>query len=416
VNSQFLRNVLNLTSATALGQVLVLLALPFITRLYSPSDFGLFGLFTAVLSVFMVISALRYEVAIPLSGLVKDARLLILIAIVISSIFSLVILLVVIIIGDWIVEFSGQAKLKDYLLIFPIAVFIGSGYRIMNFWSIRGGEYNRIAKTKLLQSVSYILIQLSIGLMGGGVIGLILGHVIGQSVGFFTLAKNSEVLNSSRNFVGQKLRVIALLRRYCKFPKFDAPAALLDTASSQLPNLLLVFIFGPIVAGMYLLAERVLAAPMGIVGQAMGQVFYGDTRSLLANGSLGKRSLNMAVGMLIILLPIVIVVFICSEFFFQIIFGDSWSDAGLFASWLVFGVAAQLIYSPLSVILMATSGQKWNLYIHIVLLFFKCLALGISYYLDDPLIAVVGISFSILIIYGLSIIFILKRAFSFSKL
>ncbi|MGQ9623675.1 MAG: lipopolysaccharide biosynthesis protein, partial [Candidatus Caldatribacteriaceae bacterium] len=63
---RFGRSVLLLAGGTALGQAVTVLVSPILTRLYSPEDFGVFGVYASLLGIVAVIASLRYEYAIPL--------------------------------------------------------------------------------------------------------------------------------------------------------------------------------------------------------------------------------------------------------------------------------------------------------------------------------------------------------------
>ena len=62
----FARHVVTLASGTALGQLLLVLALPVLTRLYTPADYGALAVYSSTLTVLLVLASLRFEVAIPL--------------------------------------------------------------------------------------------------------------------------------------------------------------------------------------------------------------------------------------------------------------------------------------------------------------------------------------------------------------
>src|SRR5215210_2142529 len=62
----FARHVVTLASGTALGQLLLVLALPVLTRLYTPADYGALAVYSSTLTVLVVLASLRYEAAIPL--------------------------------------------------------------------------------------------------------------------------------------------------------------------------------------------------------------------------------------------------------------------------------------------------------------------------------------------------------------
>ena len=62
----FFRHVLVLVTGTTLAQLLAVAASPILTRLYSPEEFGLLTVYTAVLYIFALMGTLQYENAIPL--------------------------------------------------------------------------------------------------------------------------------------------------------------------------------------------------------------------------------------------------------------------------------------------------------------------------------------------------------------
>ena len=53
----FARSVTVLAGGTALGQAIVTLASPLLTRLYGPEDFGVLALYTAILSILLVVAS-----------------------------------------------------------------------------------------------------------------------------------------------------------------------------------------------------------------------------------------------------------------------------------------------------------------------------------------------------------------------
>ncbi len=60
------RGVAVLIGGTTLGQIIIVVSSPVLTRLYTPSDVGVYSVATSILSILIVVSCLRYELAIPL--------------------------------------------------------------------------------------------------------------------------------------------------------------------------------------------------------------------------------------------------------------------------------------------------------------------------------------------------------------
>lgn len=84
--SKFAKNVLTLMTGTGVAQIIPLAISPLLTRLYSPNEFAIFAMYSAILAIFSVIACFRFEIAIPIPKEEKEAFELVLLA-VISNIF-----------------------------------------------------------------------------------------------------------------------------------------------------------------------------------------------------------------------------------------------------------------------------------------------------------------------------------------
>ena len=62
--SSYARNVITLMTGTGLAQAIPIAISPILTRLYSPEDFGTFGLYMAIVTIASVLVTGRYELAI----------------------------------------------------------------------------------------------------------------------------------------------------------------------------------------------------------------------------------------------------------------------------------------------------------------------------------------------------------------
>lgn len=404
---RFLRGVVTLASASVVGQLIMLAAMPFLTRLYTPESFGVFAVFSAIMGVVLVISSWRYELAIPLLPGHKNASRLLLLALIINFLSASISAVVVLMFRFEIAGWADTPLLASFLWLLPVAILTGGTYKALNYWSIRSKDYRKIAITKITQSSVNVLVQLLGGIVGIGAIGLVIGQIIGQSAGVTRLWKGLK-FKRMRAEVSKK-HSFALLSRYRNFPKYDAPAATLNASSAQLPNIAMAFIFGPAAAGMYYLADRVLSVPMSIVSQAIGQVLFSRIRDDIANEFLFKRVIGILLPLILLLIFLCFLVFFFAESLFSLVFGEKWRVAGGFASWLIVGLSVQFLYSPLSMVLMATNGQLVNLIINFIILILKCLALYFGMIEDEQLYAVKLITVSLILGYGVGVAIIIYR-------
>src|SRR5450631_1051953 len=68
------RGALTIFGGTASGQALALVSAPVLSRLYSPSNFGVFTVLSSLIAIVGAVAALRFELAVPLPEKERDAQ------------------------------------------------------------------------------------------------------------------------------------------------------------------------------------------------------------------------------------------------------------------------------------------------------------------------------------------------------
>ena len=410
LQNRFLRAVLTLASASAAGQLIMLAVTPVLTRLYTPEAFGVLAVFSSLMGVVLVVSSLRYELAIPLPRSDRNAAQLLVLALLINLGTAVVIVIAVLLLRHKVAAWMQTPAMANLLWLLPIAIVTAGSYQALNFWAVRNRDYKRIARTRISQGIANAMVQVVGGLAGLGPLGLVSGQVVGQSVGVSRLAKGIGLRRFWQRSKGSPLRSWALMKAHQRFPKYDVPAAGVNAMSAQLPNFVLGVLFSPTVAGFYYLAERVLGTPMSMVGQAVAQVLYGQSREDIQSGVLCHTVRRVLLVLTLIVAPPALCIFVFAEPVFVLIFGEAWRQAGIYAGWLVIGLAVQFVYSPLSMVLMATDGQLVNLGIHSFIFLIKLGALLIGFRQGDAFLGIQGLAFALVLGYGVGIVLILRRA------
>lgn len=359
----FVRNVLVLAGGTAFGQGLVVLVTPVLTRLYLPEHFGILAVYVSILSVLLVVVTFRYELAIPLPEDEESAANIIVLSLIIVSSISFLSLVGIVMLKDNIAYWTGTPALINYLWFIPLSLFGAGIYQIFNFWAIRKKFFNIIAKTKISQSVGQIFIQVAFGLLNSGTIGLILGDVVGRINGGTTLAIYSW--KQEKKFLKQvSIKGIwTTAKRYIRFPLVSSGSALLNNIGTQLPSILFILFYDAQIAGWYALGQRVIGAPMQILGQAVAQVYLAEASQLSRQNTVALERLFLKTArnlFLIGILPISIIG-IFGNLLFEVAFGGSWRVAGQFTQYLTLMFLAQFVVAPLSQTLNILDKQHWQL-------------------------------------------------------
>ncbi len=86
----FFKAVSVLVGGTAFAQLIGFICLPILTRLYTPEDYSVLGVYVAIVSILSVVSCLRFEIAIPISKHNEEAKALLLLAIISNIIFTFI--------------------------------------------------------------------------------------------------------------------------------------------------------------------------------------------------------------------------------------------------------------------------------------------------------------------------------------
>lgn len=381
----FARGVSVLVGGTVGAQALMVLASPLLTRLYTPEDFGLLAVYASILSLFTVIASLRYELAIPLPEKDSEAAHAAILSLLIVGLITAISALVILISGDHLAKLINAPDMANYLWLIPMGVLAIGCYQVFNYWAIRTKSFGTIAKTKISQSLATLAVQLSGFKLG--VLALMLGQTGGQSVGVMNLALPALKSPHFKDWQWSDLKKIAA--RYKSFPIFSTWGGFLNTASMQLPPLLFAIFFSAGVAGLYALAHRVLAMPMSLIGSAVGNVFFANAAEAYREDRLAPLFEAVYAKLVSIIMPVVLVLMIDAPRLFAVVFGENWQEAGELARWMAPWLAVVFVASPLSVLYEVLERQKFGMYFQGLMLLVRVVAIGIGFYYDSMLLAVI---------------------------
>lgn len=392
--SDFARGVSVLVGGTASAQILLVLAAPLLTRLYTPEDFGLLAVYASLLALIGVVSSLRYELAIPLPDDDQEAANVAVLCLILVAVSTLLTGILVVLLRESIARALGVPHLAKYIWLLPVGVLFSGVFTVFNYWGIRTKRFATIAATKLRQAVATLTIQLTAFKLGG--VMLLFGQVAGQSIGTASLAAPALVKTEFKNVSRAGVKKAAI--RYRRFPIFSSWAGLVNTAGHQLPILILAAVFTAGSAGLYSLAHRILTLPASLIGNAIADVFFSHAADAHREGRIGEMYLRLQDALIQIGLPPALILIVAGPNLFALIFSEAWRDAGVLAQWLALGVFAGFVVSPLSQVFTILERQKAGLLLQIILFCARCVGVAIGAWLESLILAVA--LFSIASVFG----------------
>lgn len=400
LGDDFNKNVLTLVTGSAISQFIPLLVTPILTRIYSPGEFGILATFLSITSICGVIATGRYEMAIMLPSKDKDAINLVGLSLLITLIYSLALLLIVLLFKANIANMLGESELRKWLYFVPLVVALMGMYQAFNFWTNRKKRYKCIATANIFRSSFQAGGKLGFGSIGFTSIGLISGVIIGQLVAsFYLLISYFKNDLFTLKFMSRSV-IRSTAREYIKFPKYDLPAAALNSLSTNITSIVLILYFGRIIVGYFSLAYTLLALPIAFVGYAIGQVYF-QRAHVLKNNKQELRDFTYLLYKRLVILGIIPIAIISSygDFIFEFVLGKEWLIAGKYAMLLSTWLFFVFLSSPLSYIINVFQKQ------HVSLLFnalFFISQLSILFvggeFISNPLIiiALLGIAGTVL--------------------
>lgn len=364
-----LRPTLTLLTGGALAQALPLLLGPWLARLYSPQEFGVYHLFAAVAANLAVVACARYEFALPLAADEREADVLRHLCLALLSVTTVLCVLAG---GAW-----ALAQGAGWPAWLPLAVVLLGALSLATLSATRARRFEALAGARVLQHGGGAVAQVLAGLLHGGVHGLIAAPLVAVAAALALLRLG--FVNAARPG-WRALRAAA--QRHREFPLLNTPHAFLGALQDTVSVALIAAHLGSAAAGAWGLALRYLKAPATLVGGALSQALYprlaagGGRITADARATVRQAMLTLAA----IAAPLVLLLWALGPALFAWAFGEPWREAGELARALGLYIGVHFVASPLAVVTMAWQAQAWALRLALVgqAAFVAALAIGLQ--------------------------------------
>jgi len=383
-NSTYILQIITLMSGTLMAQIVSFSFIPILTRLYTPSEFGLYSLFFALSSMIGMVSSGNYEQAIMLPKSDRDAQALLFLSILVTFVIVFVLTVVLFVFYDFFLNYFEKTTYLICLL--PISTLIIGLMQIFDAYSTRREFYKKISTTKVIASFTTVTIQ-TISRYDFRLNGLVIGKVLSDIFALLILVQFHIKKQTLQLKYLSKRRLRANMKRHENFPKYQSLSTLINSFSQNIPLLMFTSLFSPAIAGFYSLTYRAMQAPMLLVSSSTRAVFYQKASKMYSNGEdIYSLYLKTTLGLLkLFIAPLVIILFFGEELF-TFVFGNEWAESGLIAQIAIFWFLFGFISPPTTVMFNIYALQRIRLIIQIITLGFRVLAIYLGYYIYDSYI------------------------------
>ncbi len=353
----FSRALAIVAGGTLTAQIINVVAIPILTRLYSSEEYGVLAVYTSLTTFAAVVSSLSYKHAINLPDDQATGAHVTVVALLAVLLTTAASALVIALVGTQLLAWTHAGSLGALLWLVPVGILGFGCYEVLAQWAARSKMFGVIARTGLRRSAVQVGTQVAGGAAGVGVAGLVFGQFLGQWSGGLQLAAAFRKRHATDLASLTWRRLLELVVRYRRFPLLATPAQAVNAVDSTITPLLLAYYFGASVAGLFALSHRALALPFFVVAYSAHTVFLPLAAEAARRGELAETTARAHRTLLTIGLPMFAVMLPSAPPLFAVVFGDEWRLAGVFVSWLVVRTCFTVTVHPIASLVFVLERQ-----------------------------------------------------------
>lgn len=384
-NSPFAKNVATLAGGTGVAQAISIFTAPIVTRIYTPSDYGILALYMMVTGLLISFATMQYNNAVIVEKDDEQAKNALELIIIIAGLVSIFVFILLLILKNQIALLLNSPELENWLLLTPFSIFINAWTIAFMALANRTKAYKLMSKNRIISAVLIPIVSISLGLIIKGPNGLIIGLVFGQTLAAVLLS-NYFLRKHGFRFIFNKSEIKQTALRHINFPKYSLGSEFIYNFTNQIPILMLSKYFGTVSVGHFNLSNRMLGMPVSLISGSVSEVFRQRASEDYKNtGSCEKIFLKTLMTLFLISIIPFTIIFLFGPQIFSFVFGIQWIDAGKFAQVMAILFFFKFTISPLTYVFFISQKQKIDLIIQVILLLGLLLCFIISYALTNDL-------------------------------
>lgn len=377
MNNKIFRKVTTLVSGTLLAQLINIITLPVLTRIYTPSDIGIQNVFLSTLNILMPLVSLSLPMAI-IQAKNGDEKYINTAVMIFTVIFSIVIGISFVFFDDYIMVSFGTEYIYYLLIILILSLLFNSYQQIIEYKLIKEGEYLSISKISVKTSLYLNGFKIFSGIILNNFWCLLIAISTAMPIKTYLQYKKIQTGTTKILFSSNINEIKKSFFQYRDFPLYRTPQALLSTLSLSIPLYFITINLGLSEAAFYSLALTLLMLPVNLIGNSLTTVLYPELVSLGKN----KQAVNITIRYFILLILIgcfiSFVIFLFGNPIIDLFLGDKWVKTAEYASWLSIIMIFQLANRPIISAVTAFSYQHLMLGFEIISFVIKVFTFYIS--------------------------------------
>lgn len=383
----FTSGIFKLVASRGLSLVIALGSAPVVARLFSPADFGIYGVVTAVGTWLASFACLSYFQAIPLASGRGEIRALIHLCLLLTLALFGISLVIPWAGADLLSRWLESPSARPFLWFAPFLFLLNSLASVAENTLSREQRFGSLALFNFATTNFTRLFTIAWGLaIGTGALGLIVCNLAGLAAALVIAGIALRPILAGD--AAPACTMLQAARRHKKFPKVQMWNWVLDATSQSFPVLILGAYFNPAVVGLFVYARNIILMPRVLLSASVSQVFYPQgAREWEENQTLAN---SLARAMKIMTSTAVfpcLIIGLLAPVLFELAFGARWREAGVYAQILSPWMFTAIISAPVSLVLLVTNRAHLALRYNMAMLGVRVGGLALGGWLEGPRMA-----------------------------
>jgi len=412
LNSRSNKNILTLFSGNVLAQVVPFLFAPWIARIYSPEELGIFAIIFSSITVLATIANGRYEMAIVIPKEDKQVFSLVFLCIIIAGILCLLSFPITLFLNEEISVLIKNPQVKDLLYLIPIIVFLIGVYNPLKYYLTREGKFKMLSYSQVSKSMSQSIFQVIFGMLKFQEKGLIWGYLVSQFFGNGVIIKNFirdfKASVQSKDVTVKSIKDVA--KEYKDFPKYSVWGIFINNIAQNITIFFIASLYGNENLGYYSFMQRYINAPLFLISTTMGQVYMQELSQKVREGRPAVQVFYSYIKKLFILsLLIVIAIYLFVGEGIVLLFGEKWLQSSEIVIIMLPLFLIKFVCTPLTTTLTVLQRQKLALVLQFGIFVFTMIPIGFAKYYEIGMLNFLKIQSYILFVYYLLLLLIVRN-------
>lgn len=237
LNGRVGRAVATVASGAVIGQVITILLMPIVTRLFDPGVMGIQSIFVSVGNALATAAALTYPLALTLPEKETDAKYLMILSVLVALVSSIAVLGLIIVAHDYVLGIFNYKGIGGEVYLLPLYVFFSVLGVVAAQYLIREKKFKAIARTSWELSAIVNCAKVLGGVLYPLLSTLIVVNVL-SGLARFLLSIRFIISGLGKGLQGVGFRghlneLALVANKYKDFPFYRAPQALIAAGDCQ---------------------------------------------------------------------------------------------------------------------------------------------------------------------------------------